>query len=342
MNSFKNVFPSKRLMNKILFQMDSPWSSRKLLPLFQELYKTHNLEPTKLSTNPQVLFNMNRFLEQVKNRTHQQHVTLKEMQNWLLRQAAHLGDNNATSLLCYHILIDEKAVDEQENAQSLLNKLLQVNHPLAFKIVGDLSNFSGRYDLAKKWYEKYLKVVAPSTPQECNWKFEALEKLGEIQVRDGNIQEAESNFLQVIRNSLLVESVKSYFLLSQIYGKFEPLKSKLLLEQCCTQGFREAFKEVGFLELQYFNNIEKAKIWFKLGMELRDLTCFFGFLECCVKTSNWDEAYNCLQVLEKLAKSSETNMQFFKTLENDYKSTIETTKMQKEKKDQKLNKDTEE
>lgn len=323
MNSFKSVFPSKRIMNKILFEMDSPWSSHKLLPLFQELYTSRTLKPTKLTTNPQVIFTMNRFLEGYRQRTNQQHLAIRDMQDWLLRQAAHLGNNNAISLLCFNILTGNEDITEQQKAQGLLNELIKLNCPLSIKIIGDLSNLTGNYAIAKKWYIKYLYLVNPNTPMEFNWKYETMEKLGEIQLRDGEINKAELNFLQVIKNCSLIESVKSYFLLSQIYGKFEPLKSKILLEQCCTQGFKESFKEIGYLELQYFNNIEKAKIWFKLGMELRDLTCFLGYFECCLKQSNWGDASICIRSLEKLSKSNANNMNFYQTFIDNYKDSIE-------------------
>ncbi|CAI5187826.1 ANM_HP_G0244310.mRNA.1.CDS.1 [Saccharomyces cerevisiae] len=49
----------------------------------------------------------------------------------------------------------------------------------------------------------------------------------------------------------------------------------------------QCFKTLGFLELNYFNNYERTKEWFKTGMEIMDLECFFWiFSDCCAKEEN--------------------------------------------------------
>ncbi|CAI4871560.1 CKB_collapsed_G0007850.mRNA.1.CDS.1 [Saccharomyces cerevisiae] len=85
----------------------------------------------------------------------------------------------------------------------------------------------------------------------------------------------------------------------------EPMKAKALLENCASIGFKECFKTLGFLELNYFNNYERAKEWFKTGMEIMDLECFFGFFDCCVKEENFKGARDCLESVKKLGSDND-------------------------------------
>lgn len=111
---------------------------------------------------------------------------------------------------------------------------------------------------------------------------------------------AEQFFLKSIKLTPLEYSVHSYFYLAQIYMSSDPLKARALMENCATQGFRESFKTLGFLEMNYFGDFNKAQEWFRLGSELFQLECFMGFFDCCTKLEDWAEANKCYKNILKL------------------------------------------
>lgn len=320
--SFKTLFPSKKLLNNVLFQMDSDLSSRKLLPLYEKLYNHNELttKDTHYATVPNVMFLMNRVLVELKQRTKQQPIPLHKMELYLLKKAAQLGNNDAIALLCFQILgSSTPKIQHQEDvirSQQLLKQLVKQNHPLSFKVLADLNCYMGQFEEGKKWYKQYLKLVGPSHVSDpdirfwgCQQKGEVLEKLGEIEFREGgneNIISCEKRFLESIRITPLKNCATSYFYLAMLYVKYDPDKAKTLLEQCCTQGFKEAFSEVGYLEMNYFQNPVKAKEWFKLGMELLQLQCFFGYFQCCITLKDWTKADNCLKTINKLLLAKTT------------------------------------
>lgn len=326
---FKTLFPSKKLLNRILFQMDSELSSKKLLPLYETLYTKNELtsKDSKYVNNPDVIFLMNRVLVDLRKRTKQQPIQLHKMELYLLKKAAQLGNNDAITLLCYQILKSKPSLsattpEHQQDiiqSQELLKQLVKQKHPLSFKIVADLNCSMGQFEEAKRWYKEYLKSVEPFNKLTSNFdikywgvqqKGEVLEKLGEIEFREGgiaNIKSCEKRFLEAIKILPLKECVKSYFYLSMLYIKYEPTKSKILLEQCCTQGFKEAFNELGYLEMNYFRDPKKAQEWFKLGMELQQLSCFFGYFQCCITLKNWIGAKKCIETINNLKFSNITN-----------------------------------
>lgn len=324
--SFKTLFPSRKLLNRILFQMDSELSSRKLLPLYETLYTNNELtsKNSNYANNPNIIFLMNRVLVDLRKRTKQQPIQLHKMELYLLKKAAQLGNNDAITLLCYRILISKSSssATTPENqkdiiqSQELLKQLVKQKHPLSFKIVADLNCLMGQFEGAKRWYKEYLKSIEPYNKLKPNFdikywgtqqKGKVLEKLGEIEFREGgvkNIISCEKRFLETIKTVPLKECVKSYFYLAMLYIKYKPTKSKILLEQCCTQGFKEAFSEIGYLEMNYFRNPKKAQEWFKLGMELQQLPCFFGYFQCCIKLKKWVKAKKCIETINKLKSSN--------------------------------------
>lgn len=213
---FKTLFPSKKLLNRILFQMDSELSSKKLLPLYETLYTKNELtsKDSKYVNNPDVIFLMNRVLVDLRKRTKQQPIQLHKMELYLLKKAAQLGNNDAITLLCYQMLKSKPSLsattpEHQHDiiqSQELLKQLVKQKHPLSFKIVADLNCSMGQFEEAKRWYKEYLKSVEPFNKLTSNFdikywgvqqKGEVLEKLGEIEFREGgiaNIKSCEKEF----------------------------------------------------------------------------------------------------------------------------------------------------
>ncbi|CCK68223.1 Mss2p KNAG_0A05590 [Huiozyma naganishii CBS 8797] len=301
---FGKIFPSKKLINRILFKLDSNVTSRNIIPLYRQLHENGKLiDSSGISGNPNTLFLMNRVLFEVKKQTKQQNETLKYMELYFLKKAALLGQADAISLLCFDVLNNAKgnSTNDVNHCSKLLKALVQKNHPLALKVVGDLNYSVSQPEESAKWYSQYLKIVPQG--KDGIWRPQVLEKLGELEFRKGgfsNVSIAEQYFLEAIGTSKLQDCVKSYFYLSQIHVNYDPVKARVLLEQCCTQGFKEAFKTLGYLEAQYFKNLDKAQEWFKLGMELFDLESYFGYFDCCVQSKQWMQAYKTYQTLLKL------------------------------------------
>ena len=297
---FSKVFPSKKLINRILFQLDSDVTSRRIIPIYQSIYQDKKV-PKKYSQNGEVLFLMNQVLSKVKKISNYESIPLRQMRNFLLYESAHNGSNDAVAILCYEILSNKKTPTEKKReAEKLLKNLIMLGHGLSFKIVGDLYHGMGQNKECISWYEKFLEQ--PMLKDEL--RGEVLEKIAEILYREDsrNVKIAEEKFLQVLKISQLQDCVKSYFYLAQIYIKYDPAKAKVLLEQCCTQGFKEAFKEIGYLEMNYFRDLKKAQEWFKIGMEVFEIECYFGYFDCSYELGHYQSCINCLNSMKSLTK----------------------------------------
>ncbi|CAB4257070.1 similar to Saccharomyces cerevisiae YDL107W MSS2 Peripherally bound inner membrane protein of the mitochondrial matrix involved in membrane insertion of C-terminus of Cox2p [Maudiozyma barnettii] len=307
---FVKVFPSKKLINRILFQLDSDITSRTIIPIYRSLYEKKTI-PTKYRHNGEVLFLMNRVLSKINKISHYETTPLKEMRNSLLYKSANNGSNDAIALLCFEVLSNKDVTPtKKKEAEKLLRDLIMLGHGLSFKVVGDLYHSMGKTTECISWYEKFLEQ--PQLKNEL--KGEVLEKIAEIQYKEDskNIKIAERNFLEVIKICKLQDCVKSYFYLAQIYIKYDPMKSKILLEQCCTQGFKEAFKELGYLEMNYFRDYGKAQEWFKIGMEVFEFECYFGYFDCSFELKQYNNCINCLKSMEILSKVDKNYKQYIK------------------------------
>ena len=214
------------------------------------------------------------------------HKDVLAMENKLLNIAAELGNNDAISILSFNAvkaLENDNTKDNDQNdvetANRFIKELYARNHHLTIKLIGDTFLKNKAYDKAEKYYKEFLKL-------ENNTKLagEVYGNLGEIQIKQVNgFLKAEKSWLKCIELLELERSSRWYFLLAKLYLSSEPLRAKPLLESCASIGFKECFKTLGFLELNYFQNYERAKEWFKLGMEITDLECFLGFFDCCLK-----------------------------------------------------------
>lgn len=322
---FEKVFPTRKLINKILFQLDSDITSRTLTPIFRTLYNESEI-PSKYGKNDKVLFTMNRLLVESRKRTKTDNMYLQDMEKYLLMKSAQLGNPDAISLLCYDMIAKPKDHRDEANveqASKLLTELIKKGHGLSFKIIGDINSLMGKYDESKRWYKKYLEI--PSLPLRS----EVLEKLATIELREGtqNRRLVERRFLEAIKTGKLEDIVSSYFYLALIYIKYDPLKARVLLEECCSQGFKEAFKELGYLEMNYFKNYDKAQLWFKLGMEVFEIECFFGYFDSSIKLMDWGSAVNCYNSLDNMANISKSNYEYVKLFKRNRENDINTALM---------------
>ena len=72
-------------------------------------------------------------------------VHLLDLENELIEQLAELGNNDAITILAFETVrkrqILKEIVDKEDyqHANELIKQLIDINHPLVFKMAGDLS-----------------------------------------------------------------------------------------------------------------------------------------------------------------------------------------------------------
>ncbi|GAV51743.1 hypothetical protein ZYGR_0AF02140 [Zygosaccharomyces rouxii] len=297
---FHEVFPQKRTINRTLFELDSKHTFGKLYPLYDAVYqnmqKGIDTEIPK-GISPSDLMIMKKVLEKIRHRTKSINPHLLALENALLDRSAELGNNDAISLLAFDVLREPEhnSPEDVDYGKKLIKELYKKNHHLTIKFLGDLSLKHGNDSEALKYYLKFLELE-----DRTFLAGEVYGKLGQISFRKPDLRKAEESFLKAIKLSPLEYSVHSHFYLAQIYMNSDPLKARALMENCATQGFKESFKTLGFLEMNYFGDFTKAQEWFRLGLELFQLECFIGFFDCCAKLKDWAAANKCYETMLRL------------------------------------------
>ncbi|SCU90583.1 LAMI_0E02718g1_1 [Lachancea mirantina] len=298
---FDQVFPQKKLINKILFELDSKLNYGTLLPAYESVYDGMN----KLDREPRLptsfvasdVMVMKKVLEKVRRKSKSINVHLLALENALLEKAAEMGDNDGIALLAFEVLKDasKQPVSDVEHAKKLIKELKNLNHPLTLKLTGDLVFKLGDYNGAENWYKRFLKLE-----DETYLAGEVYQQLGVIYFKKAALQDAENSFLKSVKFCPLERVVHSYYYLAQIYLNSDPIKARFLMESAATEGFVQSFRALGFLEKDYFQNNRKALEWFRLGMELLEVDCFIGYFDCCIQQKDWQKASKCLKSLEEI------------------------------------------
>ncbi|CCF56113.1 hypothetical protein KAFR_0A06780 [Kazachstania africana CBS 2517] len=318
--TFKYIFPSKRVINKILFQLDTPLTSKYLLPLYEDVFLGRR--PSR-KVSGDVYYMMSEVLRKVKDRNRYEPMELAKLRKDLLFLSSLNGCNDGIAKLCYDIIKeDNESTDNKTKSKDLLLQLVKHGHLLSFKLVGDIYFYKTQeFDEAKRWYSKFVENYKDRI-FDNEVLGNAAENLGIISFHDGDFELAERIFLKVIKMVPKAQCVRSIFYLSQIYIKYDPLKSKILLESCCSEGFKESFKEIGYLEMRYFENFERAMDWFKIGMESFDIECFFGYFDCSYRLQKFEQASHCYKSMLKLSNASTNYKNLFDLFVNNRRSEI--------------------
>lgn len=300
---FNEIFPPKRMINKILFDLDSRYASGKLYVVYESVY--NNLDKENYTREFPNSFNasdvmiMKKVLEKVRHRTKSINKHLLELENSLLDSAAEMGNKDAVALLAFDVLKDpsQNTSEDVEYSKLLIKDLYKRKHHLTLKLTGDLAFKNNNLKEAENYYKQFLDVE-----DDTFLAGEVYGQLGLIGLRASNLADAERFFLKSIQLSPLKYSVHSYFYLSQMYMSSDPLKARTLMENCATQGFKESFRSLGYLEMNYFKDYYKSQEWFKLGMELFDIECFIGYFDCCCTLKEWAMANKCYKSLQRMAE----------------------------------------
>lgn len=320
---FHDVFPQKKMINRLLFELDSRLTFAKLYPLYEKLYKEMDKEVNVAipkGFEPKDLMIMKKVLEKVRHKTKAINKNLIRLENELLDKAAEMGDNDAIALLCFDVLKDPSVntKEDVDHGRKLIKALYKLDHPLTIKLTADLALKSQDDKAAEEYYLKFLNLQ-----DDTFLAGEVYGQLGQINFRKPDLVEAEKCFLKSIQLSPIDYSVRSYFLLGQMYVNNDIFKARSLIESSATQGFKESFRTLGFLEMNYFKDLPKAQEWFKLGMELYDIDCFIGYFDCAINRQEYLLAKKCYQSMEKIASKNEEYKnvlhEFMKHRENDVK-----------------------
>ncbi|EDO17536.1 hypothetical protein Kpol_534p15 [Vanderwaltozyma polyspora DSM 70294] len=301
---FETVFPKQKFIKKILFDLDSRLTYSKLQPLFKYFYENMDNDEVEITANKlwkgitgDDLMLMKKVLERTRRKTKATNKHLLVLENSILDKAADVGNQDAIAILSFDVLKDPKnSTDEDiDYARMLTKQLYKSQHPMTIKFIGDLSLRQHNDVEAEKYYKKFLELE-----DDTVLAGEVYGQLGELYFRRANVFKAEEHFKKSVKLTPMDLSVRSYYYLAQINMNSYPQLARTLLELCATQGFKEAFRSLGYLEMNYYNSNDKAYEWFKLGMELYDVECYFGFFDCCLKLKDTKSAILCIKSLEKL------------------------------------------
>ncbi|ODV63431.1 Mss2p ASCRUDRAFT_26236, partial [Ascoidea rubescens DSM 1968] len=313
------ILPKKKFIKRQLFDLDSRHTYRKIIPVYQLFYNSisnqnQNESPIKIPEyiDGSDLMIMKRILENYRILSNLIIKNLVNLENELLEAAAELHDNNAISILAFETLLDKNSnIDDKNSAKSLIKSLHNIDHPLTIKNLGDLAFNFKNYLNAEHYYLSYLDIISKSNPNKnlnkinlifantsiTNTLAETYKQLGILNFQKPNLSLAKQYFTQSILtlntyNSSNSNSIQSHYYLAQIYSRTNPKLSRYHLEISAQSAFKESFKDLGFLELNYFNNPIKALEWFKLGYDLNDsdINYLIGKFDCYILLNDYTEA----------------------------------------------------
>lgn len=283
-------------MNRILFDLDSRHSYGKLYGVFESLYqKLDTPEEPEIPKfiNSSDLMIMKKSLENIRIRSHTTNRNLLDLENELTEKAAEFGNNDAVALLAFEAIMNKSSpVDDRAYAKKLVAQLLQLKHPLTLKMSGDLCVENQMVSQAEKFYNDFLELESDTFLAS-----EVYKALGKLNFQKPDLVKSKQYFEQSIKTGPIDKIPECHYYLGQL-NSHDPERSRYHFEASASQGFLQSFRSLGFLELNYFNNVPKAKEWFKLGAELADFHSIIGLFDCYIKVNNFEAAKKVYDTLE--------------------------------------------
>ncbi|ODV78762.1 HCP-like protein [Suhomyces tanzawaensis NRRL Y-17324] len=310
-----SLLPKKRTFNKILFDNNSSLSYKKMMPILQTVYSNlatpenitlpKNVQPSDLMTFKNVLATIRKTTNTINNH-------LVALENELTEQAAELGDNDAIAILAFET-VEKKlrgdptvSKEDFQYANELIKKLTDLQHPLVFKMAGDLAFKRGYYNQAEPYWVQFTQLEPDTVAASQVYSNLGLYHFSYAQTPDLGL--ARTYFEKSIRVGELDEfTIKAHYYLGQLYVDTNPLSSRYHFEISASRGLKESFSSLGFLEMNVFQNYHTSIEWFKLGVESsNDIACMIGQFDCYLKMKDYKSAYAILtqikDVQEKIAK----------------------------------------
>lgn len=307
--SLLSILPSKRTINRILFDNDARLPYKKMIPVLTAIYDKLDT-PNEISlpryTKASDLMTFKYVLGSIRLMTHSLNPNLVQLENELVEQAAELGDNDAITILAFETIRKkargDKSVtkEDYQYANDLIKQLTDLKHPLVFKMGGDLAFEMKVYDKAKEYWLDFIKLQSDTIMAShvyCN--------LGMYHFSYSNkpdLKQAKLYFEKSIRFGEIDNyTIKAHYYLGQLYVEVDPRVSKYHWEIAAAKGLKESFQSLGFLEMNMFENLDKALEWFKLGVEAsNDITCLIGQFDVYLKLKNYIKGFEILDKLETL------------------------------------------
>lgn len=321
------LLPNRKTINRLLFDHDSRLAYKKSLEILKSVYSKLDDPgsirlPSYTTSDDLMLFKQ--VLATIRITTNSINRNLLDLENELVEQAAELGNNDAIAILAFKA-IDDKATSEADYkyANDLIKELTDINHPLVFKLAGDLAFKKNLFFQAEDYWLKFLELE-PNTilsSQVCSnlgiYYFNYVKP-------KPNLQRAKYYLQKSIKYGELDNYIiKSHFYLGQLFSINDPMLSKYHLEVSASRGLKESFPSLGFLEMNVFKNFTKSLEWFKLGVESNnDLSCLIGQFDCYTFMKNSKQASIILlklnEINEKLnkLKAEKVPENFVETFEN--------------------------
>ncbi|KAI5964214.1 uncharacterized protein KGF55_002156 [Candida pseudojiufengensis] len=310
--SLLTILPSKRTINRILFDNDSSVTYSKMIPVLTEIYNNLSTpQQIKISSNitTRDLMIFKKVLENIRNLTQSINKNLVDLENEIIEQCAEMGDLDAITLLSFetirnslkpNTIITPQLKDDLKTANKFIKELTDLKHPLVFKMAGDLAYEKGVFNKAIEYYQQFLSVEQ-NTIESGHIYY----NLGYYYLTQEpkDLEKAKEFFLKCIKLCDLDQySIKAHYYLGQLYIDKNPKLAKYHMEISASKSLLESFTSLGFLEMNKFKNYNVAIEWFKLGIESqnKDVLCLIGCFDCYILLENWKEANKILNNLTEL------------------------------------------
>lgn len=293
--------------------------------------------PEKFKGNDLLIYQ--RVLAQIRKQTHTINPLLLQLENDLIEYAADRGSRDALCTLSFMALDDYGegwTEEDKATAKKYIKQLMKMEHPLAFKLAADreLKGFTStieqenslteeqkdleqieesaseliptsdplftkitsspkRLSRAISLYEHFLKLDSVSTVAAS-----AHRSMGMIHFRTQDLVKSKDHFEQAVLLAPASDNPQAHFFLG-LLNESDPIKSRYHFQMAAGEGFRESFANLGYLELNVFGELIKAREWFALGAELGVPECVVGLFDVAYKKEDWKTARSIISRAQK-------------------------------------------
>ncbi|OBA26843.1 hypothetical protein HANVADRAFT_2484 [Hanseniaspora valbyensis NRRL Y-1626] len=261
------------------------------------------------------------------------------IEHLLLKISIEMNSKDALAIESFEVLMNE-AKNKQlnyennelvlKNAQTNFKKLLHEDkHLTTIKYIGDLNFQLRKYDEALKNYNDYLQQLVPLINEKPPPLYKSIltmtkykhmnpllkqfhnldiaktyNNIAKIYLSNNQILDCECFLKQSLINNENNMSLKlvTYYLLGLIYSTFDPSLAKQCFQIVAVEGFRESFKHLGNLEMNYFGDMITAEQWFQLGIELEDTNCYMGMFDLRMKLKQFSQSMGIMNKLNDISK----------------------------------------
>ncbi|GMM27827.1 Mss2 protein [Martiniozyma asiatica (nom. inval.)] len=328
MTTIAKLLP-KKIISRLLFDNNANFNYHAYLPVLNTIKDAQPKIPANFKGNDLLLFQ--RVLSQFREQTHTINPQLLDVEFNLIEIAAERGSRDALTTLSFMVLNCNNSWPKEDvaSAKEFIKKLIKMDHPLVFKLSGDWELFAHKFPLeipksdrqlplestqtpllsqitdnseqfqkAVSFYKKFLTLDSNSTVAGS-----ALRSLGLIYFKNGDLCAAQQYFLKSTNLSTSYQNAMANYFLG-ILSEHDPLLSRHYLELSAAEGFKDSFANLGYLELNVFDDIKKALEWFKLGSELGVPEAMVGVFDVNVKRGDWRSASNTMLRMKKYGFSN--------------------------------------